>query len=245
MIAGIIEINAQLVQLHHDYSTGGDGAHLVQGSLINPPTCPTNPVQIDAKGFPNHIPCPCENEHIGNLTGTAGPTLIACPPSLISNMRDELRKFSNLDVHVIYDGEIGPDWQHFAPASPETLRALSRTVILISTCQIKSVIISPALSKMVTFDTNNQVHQATRDNLVLMVQRKISVAEENFDKLLAVWKISPHRRKKNLLKIRALHVPFARVFIDEGHNIRNANTETLGWLKYIWSPVWIVSGSSG
>ena len=245
MIAGIIEINAQLVELHHDYSTGGDGAHLVQDSFSKRTTCPTNPVQIDAQGFPNHIPCPCENEHIGNLTGTPGPTLIACPPALISNMRDELRKFSNLDVHVIYGSQTGPDWRHYAPASPATLRALSRTVILISTFQIRNVVISQALSNMDIFDSNNQVHQATRDNLVLMVKRDFSVARENADTMLALWKISPHGRKKTLLRIRVLHVPFARVFIDEGHNIRKANTDALGWLKYIRSPVWIVSGSSG
>ena len=245
MIAGLIEINAQLVQLHHDYSTGGDGAHLVQGSVSNGTTCPTNPVQIDAQGFPNHIPCPCENEHIGNLTGTPGPTLIACPPALISNMRDELKKFSNLDVRVIYEKEPAPDWRHYAPASQETLLALSRTVIIISTFQIRNVIISQALSNMVIFDSNNEVHKATRNNLDLMVKREFSVARENADTMLAVWKISPHARRKTLLKIRVLHVPFARVFIDEGHNVRKANTETLGWLKYIRSPVWIVSGTSG
>src|ERR1700712_1896169 len=103
VIAGLIEINAQLVELHHDYSTGADGAHLGQASPDA--TCPTNPVQIDEQGFPNHLPCPCENEHIGNLTGTRGPTLIACPPALIPNLRDELRKFSNLEVLVMYGKE--------------------------------------------------------------------------------------------------------------------------------------------
>ena len=241
VIAGIIEINAQLVQLHHDYSTGEDGAHLDQDSSSS--TCPTNPVQIDSQGFPNHIPCPCENEHIGNLTGTPGPTLIVCPPALIDNMRSELNKFSNLEVYVMYDQEPGPNWLG-DNSSPERLRALSRTVVLISSFQIPKCIGSPRLSAMVDFDSTNPVHAATRNYLKLMADRGFWI-RENVTYLLAKWKISRRGAKKNLWKIRDLHLPFARVFMDEGHNVRNVDSECLTWLKYIRSPVWIVSGSSG
>jgi len=242
VIAGLIEINAQLVQLHHDYSTGGDGAHLAHGSTAT--ACPTNPVQIDSHGFPNHIPCPCENQNIGKVTGTPGPTLIACPPTLIPNMQDELRKFSNLEVLVMYEKETGPNWLRYAPASPERLRALSRTVVLISSFQIPKSIGSPGLSTMVKFDSHNDAHVATRDYLALITKRGFWI-RENGDYVLAKWKISRGGRNKNLLKIWVLDVPFAHVFMDEGHNVRKASSECLGWLKYIRSPLWIVSGSSG
>jgi len=144
----------------------------------------------------------------------------------------------------MYGTESGPNWLGYDNATPARLRALSRTVIIISNYQIPKSIGSKGLSTMVKFDSNSDVHVVTRDYLALMARRGFSI-RENVDYVLAKWKISPGGRKKNLLKIRVLHVPFARVFMDEGHNVRRANSESLGWLKYIRSPVWIVSGSSG
>jgi len=242
-IAAFIELNAQLVELHHQFSTGTIGAHLDEATPTS--VCPTSPVLIDAHGFPNHIPCPCENVHIGSLRGTPGPTLIASPPALIPNLRDELQKFSNLEVLVKYGNEFGPDWRHLAGASPDSLQALSRTVLLVSSHQIPKVILSREISKMVDFNSGNPVHIATRANLELMENRNFLIGRDNGEGSPAVWKISGRRRIRSLSKIVVLHVPFARAFMDEGHRIRSAESDCLGWLKYIGSPLWIVSGSSG
>ena len=142
----------------------------------------------------------------------------------------------------MYGNQPGPNWQGDA-ASPERLRALSRTVVLISSFQIPKCISSPRLSTMVHFDKNNGAHTATSNCLDLMAKRGFSISENKY--ALAKWKISRGGRKTNLWEIRLLHLPFARVFMDEGHSVRNVDSECLKWLKYIESPVWIVSGSSG
>ena len=246
-IAGFIELNAQLVELHDRFSRDSIGSHLAQPAPGE--ICPTSPVRIDDHGFPNHIPCPCENEHIRNLPGKPGPTLIACPPALIPNMHSELNKFANLKVihwqHSARDP--GLNWQNLANCTPETLLALSRTVVLISSHQIARAIGSEWLSKMVEFDNEDPMHVSTQENLNLMHQLGFKTGQDDGEdpNSPVVWKTPKQARNKTPDEILVLHVQFARVFMDEGHKIRSETSQAIGWLKYIQSPVWIVSGSSG
>jgi len=160
-------------------------------------------------------------------------------------MRSELNKFANLDVIVHSTTSPRLNWENLSNSTGETLLELSRTVVLISCHQIAHVIGGQCLSKMVKFDKQDPIHVSTAANLTLMHDLGFETGQNNEEHSPAVWKISGNRAKKTLQKIMVLHVQFARVFMDEGHKVRNAKTQTFGWLKYIQSPVWIVSGSSG
>lgn len=144
-LAGFLELNAQLVELHRKRRTGiGHNASGDYGP------CAANPVVHDDQGYQNHLPCPCENPDTDDLEGRPGPTLVTCPPALLQNLKRELEKFSNLNIVPVSSDYHSP-WAKFTAKSERELEEMSRTVFLVSNFQVISAncLANSGVSKMV------------------------------------------------------------------------------------------------
>lgn len=227
-LAGFLELNAQLVELHHKRLT--EAGHNPSGQYQK---CPVNPVVRDAQGFPNHLPCPCENEDIDDLEGKAGPTLVTCPPGLLLNLKRELEKFSNLKV-IMAGSDYPSPWSTLVRKSGREPIDMCRDIVLISSAQVFSqhCLANPTVSSMVKLSRPERQKAELDYGWLKSLGFSLDGCK---DSLFGTDFKS--RRKFN--------VSFARVVMDEAHNIRNKSSKTFGWLKYLSVPVWLVSGSAG
>lgn len=183
--------------------------------------CPVNPVVQDEQGIQNHLPCPCENPDIDDLEGRPGPTLVTCPPALLQNLKRELEKFSNLNI-VLVGSDYPSPWANFTAKSEGALEEMSRTVFLVSNAQVIS---GNCLANFGVFDmvklSRGESREAEQEYAWL---KSIGFTMEGCkDELFG--KGFSHRRK--------FRISFARVVMDEAHNIRKKTSKTFGWLKYL------------
>lgn len=195
--------------------------------------CPVNPVVIDEQGFPNHLPCPCENPDIDDLEGRAGPTLVTSPPALLQNLKRELEKFTNLKI-ILVGSDYSSPWSNQLDRSEAGLPEMSRQVFLVSSAQV----ISPNCLSHHRVSTMERLNPArTRE------------AEQEYAWLKSIgFTLDACKDElfgKGYSTRRKFHISFARVVMDEAHNIRNKSSKTFSWLKYLGAPVWLLSGSAG
>ncbi|KAL0630502.1 hypothetical protein Q9L58_010651 [Maublancomyces gigas] len=149
------------------------------------------------------------------------------------NLKQELQKFSSLNVHLVGSDHHSP-WSAFRSRSRKEPEDMCRDVFLVSNAQVFSYccLAHPDVSTLERL-RRPEVRQAANDYGAL---RNLGFTLEGCKADLFGADFKQRRRFK---------ITFARVVMDEAHNIRNKSSKTFGWLKFLGVPIWLVSGSAG
>lgn len=149
------------------------------------------------------------------------------------NLKQELQKFSNLKIFLAGSDYRSP-WSAFGSKCNREPEDMCRDVVLVSNSQV--------------FSANCLAHPEVSGMEKLRKWEKRE-SEQEFQCLKNMG-FTLEGCKENLFgtdfdRRRQFYVPFARVVMDEAHNIRNKTSKTFSWLKYLGIPIWLVSGSAG